>query len=366
MADVAARLGRRVRDWGRRAVGATADDTGTVGTDRASDDRAADGAPSDRAQLFLVGALSLAVLFVALALLLNTAIYTDNLAARGASADAGAVVEYRNVAADGAALGLRGANYRNNSSYADLESALDANVAAWASASGTHRAADGVAAGTEMDSVVRGTRIEQDEVREFTNRSGAQNWTAARDVHARNFTMVVESNSLISLETDDDTLGEMTGSDLYYLTLTDSTDQTWYVFLYEASVGTVGVEVWDETSRLGTCTASGSSVTVDVTNASVGGSRCAPLAFFDDVSGTYDLAHHTGSLISVQGTYSLVVDRPVGDFDTTTSGHYYADADGSSPYVTPALYSADVRVTYRDPAVDYETTVRVAPGEPDA
>ena len=56
-----------------------------------------DGA-SDRAQLLLVTALALAVMLVTVALLLNTAIFTENVATRDTTADGREAVELRGEA----------------------------------------------------------------------------------------------------------------------------------------------------------------------------------------------------------------------------------------------------------------------------
>ena len=55
----------------------------------------------DRAQLMLVTALALAVVLVVLVLLVNTAIYTENLATRGVDVGADDALEHRAAVVDG-------------------------------------------------------------------------------------------------------------------------------------------------------------------------------------------------------------------------------------------------------------------------
>jgi len=66
----------------------------------------------DRAQLILITGLTLAVILVAVVLILNTVIYTENLATRGVDAGGGEAIDFR----DGAVEDVTEIMYREHGS----------------------------------------------------------------------------------------------------------------------------------------------------------------------------------------------------------------------------------------------------------
>ncbi|MFC7028483.1 hypothetical protein ACFQH8_15740 [Halomicroarcula sp. GCM10025710] len=114
-------------------------------------------------------------------------------------------------------------------------------------------------------------------------------------------------------------------------------------------------------------------VHVDVTGGTVAGEPCDALRQgLTDVDGFFDgrFAHGVGDERynityenggEVVGNYSLVTrstgTNPTPNLNTTV---------GLSPYATDAIYSLSVQFTYETSEVQYDTRIRVAPGEPDA
>lgn len=312
-----------------------------------------------RGQLFLVGALALAVLFVTLAFLLNTAIYTENLATRSDGASATDVIEYQHEAQAHGRETMGYVNRHNNTTYTALFANYTGSMDRWNALAVTHRVANGHVTTLTVIDQARGTRIEQDANRNFTDRTHATNWTLVENATVRNFTMEVDRGSLMTTS-----IGNLLGDTPLYVNFTETDGDTWTVYIYQSSsnLDNVKIAVKNETgATVGTCEATTSRARVAITNRSLGGKDCPALHFFDELDENYHVQYNKAE--QVKGTYSLTVDRTMADLDST---HYYSDADGASPYITPGIYSAHFRLVYRGPETYYDDEFRIAPGEPDA
>lgn len=319
---------------------------------------------ADRAQLFLVGALALSVIFVVLAVLLNTAIYTGNIATRDPGPGTTEVVEYEQAALSMADTTITTVNDRNNSNYTDLRSAFDGSVETWSEVANAHSAAGLADSQLSVVTTRRGTKVGQDDPRNFTSDTGAGNWTVANNSSARAFRLNVSQPSLLDISLDDVLLEES-----FYVGFDDGSGE-WRTYIYRNQTNHVAVRVIDPAgSQVGeTCSVDFGSeeyVQVNLSTGQLGGTSCSAFSqLYDGLSGRYNVTYNnaldaTGSE-KINGTYSVVVDRPVDELETG------ADENSAEPYAAPALYSADLQITYRSSAVYYRTNVRVAPEEPDA
>lgn len=304
----------------------------------------------DRGQLLLVGAFGLAVLFVVLALALNTAIYSENLATQRGDVPARDVAAYHHDVRDGTAAVLAAANRNNDTSYTDVEDAVRAGVADWHDLSARQSALGGRATGVEVTGVTLGTHVQQNEsARNFTNRSGAADWTLASGLGGtRKFRMNVSTDSLPD--------GCSSPGDCFRVNVTDGTD-TWRVAVYsQDDDDTTVVRVTRPDGTSATCTATGEHVLVDVTAGTVAGQDCPALRFGAGVSDPYEIRFANAD--EVTGTYSLVVDD-----DAVPTDPHYAASEG--PTQSPAVYAVTVRLVADHPGLQYATEIRVAPGESD-
>ena len=312
----------------------------------------------DRGQLLLVGALALAVVFVALALLLNTAIYTGNLATRDSGVEATPAIEYVSASQRAGVDAVVSVNRRNNSSRGDLNRAFDATVNRWDDLASYHRAVAGDAADTDVAGTTNGTRIQQDDAgRNFTSNTTAPDWTVVEGsgvtaVRAMRFT--VDSSTLPS--TDDPTNASQTA---FHVTVSSpSSTRRAYVYHNNTS-GNTEVLVDDDGTET-VCPAGSApdgTFVIDIANASVGGASCSAVGTLDDTEGELSIEYDDGG--AAAGTYTMVVDEHTDEGDITLSGLH---ADGSpSPYWTHAIYSANLTVSYRTGELDYEATVEVVP-----
>ena len=99
----------------------------------------------DRGQMILVGAFALSMTFVALALLLNSAVYTENLASRSIDAGASEAIEFREEAR-AATVGIL--EYLAN----DGSGTFEENLAAWTSQTAKSYAANGISVSVLVES----------------------------------------------------------------------------------------------------------------------------------------------------------------------------------------------------------------------
>jgi hypothetical protein len=319
----------------------------------------------DRAQLILITGLTLAVIFVTVVLLLNTVIYTENLATRGVDAGGAEAIEFRDGAVDDLAA-IMDREHRTESSGAGVTADFEASAATYANATTGLRARDGIVADVTVVDTEPGHFIAQDEVdsgyRTLTAEDGTADWTVAGNAtRTRNYRLTVAPDSLSASSGDAFTIvaEEAPGG----------SDATWSVSLWSASGSdALSVTVTNET---GTVTetfaqpASGNH-TVDVTRGTVNGETFDTLVWAESVQGEsgtadYDIRYENGD--EATGTYHLVVQSD--DLDSGDDDQYGIDpsARSSQPYVVDAVYSADVEISHRTPELEYGDTIRVAPGE---
>ena len=321
-----------------------------------ADVRASSGASRGeaRGQLMLVAALGLAVLFVSLALIVNTAIFTENLATRGSDIGGGTeAVRYLDASRTGVTGLIEFANYHQNSSYDDLQTELVNGVDALDNRTGRQFAMSSRAVETSLNTSQNGTRIAQTEDgRAFTNASDAADWVAVQDVsNVRAVRMNVSEGSLVAA-----------GDEPFKLVVEDGGGDTWNMTLSSSGADVVDVTVGGTTGS-GSCSVTGvSSAWVNVTDGTLAGEPCEPLGTIAEALSTpYAVRFVNGD--NATGTYSFVVDNDTLAENVGSNPHL--DAVGGQPFATHAIYSANLTVTYETPQLFYNATVRVAPGEAD-
>lgn len=296
---------------------------------------------------------------VVLAVVLNTVIFTQNLATREA-VDARSPVEFVN----GAELGIGGAiaeaNFWNASGYAAMDAEFRRALTTWAGNASRLRASRGIVATTSLHSTANGTRVVQSSNGTWTSASDAQSWTMANDVgDVRRFNANV---SRAGLATDDG--ADLPTSTAFRVNVTDGTN-TWSLYIYRLS-GTNEVEVTaiapDGTST--TCSASDPFVGLELTTGTLAGEDCG-FTFAQGVNTPFDITVEHGSNIGAK--YTLVVDRKLstvrGGVPTNT---YHQQATGESPFLAPALYNATVNITVERADIRYTRNISIEPERPPA
>jgi len=320
------------------------------------------GREDERGQLLLIAAFIIAVSFVVLALVVNSAIFTENLATRDDVAGSGEALDFRYEVEQNVG-GVITAINRNNSILEDhptpdLEDRVETNVDRLANNSGIQQSTQGRIVQMAFIEIEQGVKVAQDADREFTNRTGdAWNGPLIEGAeNTRKFQInVTEQPTTLLGSSFEVTVEETSGSD------------SWSMEVAGNTVGSdVDIEV-EHGSESETCTAEfDGSLTIDVTEGTVGGEPChaltrqsdgTPMWFATNIDGSYDISFEQGD--ELNGTYSFIVDQG-SPADSDDFGSVGAD----KPYIKdPAVYSANVSYSYYTPDIGYETVIRAAPGE---
>lgn len=307
----------------------------------------------DRGQLILVTAFALAAIFLGLAIIVNSAIFTENLATRSENVESTEALEYRHEVTQFTGNLVEFANENNNSNEESIWRNVNDGIQDLNDYSGIQQARSGEAIALSLDSSTNGSRIFQTDASAFESNESSGEWTLATEItRTRAFEINAsgfnssEDFAIVANDTDN------VGNDEWKLTISSSTLTV------------------DRSSGDSDSCSVGTVETVDVTAATVNGEVCPALQntkdgedlhFAAGIDNEYEIRFENPS--DIEGTYRLVVDNKT--INPSTNDNYAESGDpGSGPHVTPAMYSATVRLEYETPGLKYETDVRVAPGEP--
>lgn len=316
-----------------------------------------EGGRGDRAQMLIIGALLMAGVFVGLAILVNAAVYTENLSTRSSSTT-GDVFLVVPAAFDDVDTTLARTNRRHNDSYDSLSRNYTAR-------SGY---VDGQAAGEhatrgayfEMRTTARtnGTHLRQsNETRDFSDASGdGTDWQVVAGAQGvSDYSMAVNRADLYT--DTGDTLSELL-SNSFSLHVTDADGTTWELHVYENSENNVTVKpILDGTGQTA-CEVNASEVDIDLVEGTVGGAACGTLTFAEGLGGAIDIEYRTPTAVS--GTYSMQTDVVV---DPASDARYHEPGTGS-PEAVPNLYAVTSRFEYTRSDGSFVTSRRTVVGEP--
>jgi hypothetical protein len=307
----------------------------------------------DRGQLILVGGFVIAVTFVALALILNSVIFTENLATRGESIGGSGGAETRDIVDEATGDLIAHANAHNNTEDDFPAQNVSAGVADLDTALGAQLAARGQILDVRYVETVNGTRIaHNDTTQPFVAANGSADWSVQSGVEqVRDVGLNVSRSSLVT-----GSPGSCGGC--FEVTFSDGIDD-WSVRIYDDG-SEVAVTSYVNGNPEGTCTTPGPNAEINVTTGVVGDRECQPLLFGEglDRTSTLDVSIDNGD--QAAGRYSLVTDTSPSLVGVLLDG----PGSSGSPRETYAVYSTDVIVDYQTGTTNYNATVRVAPGEP--
>ena len=297
----------------------------------------------ERGQLLLLAAIGIGVLFVILAMFLNTAIYTEVSATKNADLREGqAVVENQNEVEDVLHELLERSNQNDAASHEERYEQLDADIEAWNDLVSRHTATDRTLTQTTLVGVTNVTYVVQDEPsRHFTDRNGAANWTLTESgMDLRDFRLYVTADSL----TEVGNLSCSGSADCFTVTVDDGSD-TWRLFVYSTDGSDVAIEVENASGETGVCSTTTGSAVINVTAGTLDGQDCPSLSFATGVDGPYTISYENAD--AVRGSYVLLVEGSV-----SPSVHY---GTNDSPYLDPKIESATVHSRYETDGVHYTT-----------
>jgi hypothetical protein len=330
----------------------------------------------ERGQLLLIAAFIIAVSFVVLALVVNSAIFTENLATRDDVAGSGEALEYRHEVSQTVGEVLTAINQNNSIDTADQEDVLENNVGQISLQGGIQQSTRGgfVKVPNGSMSTEPGKKVAQDTPREFSNTTA----DSSADPSGNSWEVVENVESTRNLKINVTNLGalSLTTTDPFEMELDNGTD-TWRMNISGSSTPagtlvTVGIESenvgsWESCSRV----TDDGYITIDVTRGLVGGEPCHALTQLSDGTDMWFGLENTYSIEfinfkNIEGTYSFIIDDGSSAADRDNFGN-----DGTSdvsntdhdPYIREAIYSASVPYSYYTPDTGYETQIEVAPGE---
>ena len=263
---------------------------------------------SDRAQFILVSGLLIAVVLVALVLLLNATIYTENVATRGVDSGANDALQYQETVTVGIAGLVEEENERNHTEWEDVETNVTRGTTILTDRLEQRYVERGVVvtAGVQFDP---GVRVWQEETGEFDDGKIASDVTEVR------------SFSIDSHELPED-------NESFQIVVQNGSEE-WVLSLYEE-----GNEVVAE-AEAGTCSAD-----VEETITPHDPDWCdGDYVWADGVDEGYEVDFVNGS--ATNGEYELVVDGVGGD--------------GIEANQTAFVSSATINVSYRSTRIEYST-----------
>ncbi|WP_336337250.1 DUF7261 family protein [Haloarcula brevis] len=318
----------------------------------------------DRGQIILIAALALAVTFIGLALVVNSAIYTQNLASRGEVAGSNDALEMRAMVEANVGRGVTAANRYNHSTQTALETALRDSVRTVSTQTERQRVTSGTLVNVTLaGSPTYGTRIAQTNTSRFESGEAtpSADWMVRERVTRPGDGTTATRRFVINA-----TQLPISGNEFVVTANGTGGNPEWTMRIW-GSVGpggTVNVEV-DTSAGTQTCSVPIEEpyAHIDVTGGTVQGEPCLALRggsfdgrFAHGVGDEYNITYAGGD--GIRGNYSMVVrdSTPANTLDTAPA----------SPFSTPAIYNATVRYRYATSNLQYDAKIRVAPGEPDA
>ncbi|PSQ40427.1 hypothetical protein BRD14_08600 [Halobacteriales archaeon SW_5_68_122] len=258
---------------------------------------------SDRGQMLVIMGLLIAVMLVALALVLNAAIFTENLSTRETTDSE----EPSSYAAD---TGSTVADVYNRTNDNDTRKAVYAKTSfnesleTWADSRSDTAAENGALFEADWTTHA-GWRLEQDENRSFTpaNNDSATAWTVADGV---------QNISAFELNVNRTKLYDNADTGAFRLNISDGTTD-WKLYVYQNSTtGKINVSKGNPTnSSSEKCSQTADRAVIDLRNENLtNNSTCDALNFSSAVSGPLVIRYENVNVSGderVNGTYTLVV-----------------------------------------------------------
>jgi len=325
----------------------------------------------DRGQILLVAAFALAVIFVAMALIVNSAIFTENLASRGETAGSDGALSMRADVTENVGEAVEAANRNDDGSV----SAVQASIRNISRQTGHQSARSGRVVDVAYQSGKEGARIYRANDSNFTNAAGD-----ARYQLVGNVSRVDEGNGTRAFVIEASSI-TATSTSPFEIRVQNSTASgnanSWRTRIWNAGGDTVHVQTVknDGGTTVEDCEVTkdspGDVIRIDVTGGTIDGEECDALltapsgenfhfgagtGVTPGTADTYDISFANATEIT--GNFSMVVYEGPKDLELLS----YA-SDG--PKSNTALYEVTVAYTHLTADLRYETDVRVATGEPD-
>ena len=296
---------------------------------------------SERGQILVIVGLLVAVMLVALALVLNSAIFAENLSTRE-TADSEEPSAYAVNAESTVADVYDRTNANDTRTAADAESTFDDALRAWADQKSDTAAENGALFEADWTTYV-GWRLEQTENRSFTpaGDDSTADWTVADG--ARNV-------SAFELNVNRTKLYDGAGTGAFRLKISDGTT-VWKLYVYQDSANDkVVVSQGDPGSSSQKCQKGTDRAVIDLRNETLAGDDCSALDFSSAVSGTLEIRYENVNVSGdeqVNGTYTLVVNGSAAVPKTGGEPTHFNRSGEASPTATAVVYAVRYDTRYQ-------------------
>jgi len=319
-----------------------------------------------RGQIILVAAFALAVIFITLALIVNSAIFTQNLASRGETSGADDALSHRAMVEESVGENVEIANRRNNSvcpCTTDLRDAIQYSIENTSVQGERQQVTSGGLIAVSYGSNTLGDRIYQEDPAQLTfdDAASSSRYAVAEDV--THVPGVPGANGTRAFRINASSISGTFGVEA--VNADPNSNETWEMSVSKPTANTVRIDTLrnDTSPNIAeSCevTVDSAPYRIDVTDGTINGKPCDALGtndagqkftFGTGATDGYDIYFDNAG--SVQGNFSMVVHGASGFGSHTLSRD-------------TALYDVTVDYTYETSGLYYDTTIRVAPGEPDA
>jgi len=341
----------------------------------------------DRGQLLIITGLLIAVVFVGLALVVNSAVYTENLGSRDTTGEATDALEQQQYVEEQLSRTVDRTNTKNKTwGNETLAEKFRDSIENQSDAYTMEEASRGTDVRVDTYNLTNGTRLRQTNAsRNFTSANGQTDWQLASGVEeSGQFAVDVRNDSLLAATVD--TTMSLLAESAFSIDL-ETSSGTWRIYLFTgaATESTYAVvehpdqDFEDDglTDRTNpehvvagwfnqSCSMEGDTVAVRLSEGTFGGAPCEEFDFYDDID-THDIAF--------SNTTSFGVDRGNGTYDILIGPANFNDnafepaqvGDQPKPFHQSAMYAFDYSFTYQTASQRYRAPNRtVKPHEKDA
>ncbi|MEF8782695.1 MAG: hypothetical protein V5A54_06350 [Haloarculaceae archaeon] len=306
---------------------------------------------NDRGQIILIAGFALAVIFVALALVVNSAIFTENLATRGETTGGSDALIERHQVEESVETIVESANNDSTDPTGDIERSVE-NLSLQGS---IQDAQSGRITSVVIDPESKVARLYQEnDSRQYVNATGQEDWTLATGP---------DEFRTVEFNVSTDNLAEVNESEtdkMFNFSVTDPNKWQMYVYKNYTSSGNGDYKVRVENGGDNKCSLSNSSTYLDI--------QINTSGLYVDSDGTSPSSCTVGGVPKpgynitkfqngdrANGTYSLVLENP----DTINQTNFNETA---SPRADVWIEELEVMYRHETTRVQYVTNFTVESG----
>ena len=308
------------------------------------------GDDAARGQLLLVTGFAIAVAIIALVLLLNTAIYTENLATRSVDTGESDAIAYRDAVERSLWPTVSGVNDGDDVTRTERIRNASARVDRVAELNARRHLLEGTAATVTNRTYHDGTRLTQTDPNRTVTPAGAPstaNWTVATDVDD---VRAAELNVTGSLEPTADP------DEAFSLAVSNDTGDEWRVHVFDDGGAEVDVTYPNGTTQAVCSGQFSGPPTMNLSAGTINGSACSPLAFEEHLKPPYDTIRVTyGNRSTV--TYEMTVNTTL----STADPNFQDSPSSTAPYEVPVVYSMHADIVYESAELTYRARIYAGP-----